>query len=83
VQVDDFQPEAGDPLYQPGQGSLIGQLGAEGCHAWAGADLAVVECRAQRGACLARKVISYVVIAPPGHAPRRLLVRCAGRLAGG
>ena len=53
--VDDFQPEAGDPLYQPGQGSLIGQLGAEGCRAWAGADLAVVECRAQRGACLARK----------------------------
>lgn len=33
VQIDDFQAEAGDPLYQLGQGSLIWQLGTEGCRA--------------------------------------------------
>ena len=26
----DFKPKAGDPLHKPGEGSLVGQLGAEG-----------------------------------------------------
>jgi hypothetical protein len=43
VQVDDFKPEAGDPLDKPGQGSLIWQLGTQGCGARTDADLAVVE----------------------------------------
>jgi hypothetical protein len=51
--VDDFKPEAGDPLHEPGKGCLIWQLGAEGCGAWAYGDLAVVEFRAQRGTRLA------------------------------
>ena len=28
--MDDVQAEAGDPQHQPGQGRLIGQLGAQG-----------------------------------------------------
>jgi hypothetical protein len=48
---DYFEVEAGDPLHEPGQGCLIWQLGAKGCRAWAGGDLAVVEFRAQRGTC--------------------------------
>lgn len=51
--VDDFKPEAGDPLHQPGKGCLIWQLGAKGCGARAYGDLAVVEFRAQRGTRLA------------------------------
>jgi hypothetical protein len=31
VHVDHFQPEAGDPLHEPGESSLIGQLSAKGC----------------------------------------------------
>jgi hypothetical protein len=50
---DYFEVEAGDPLHKPGQGCLIWQLGAKGCRAWAGGDLAVVEFRAQRGTRLA------------------------------
>ncbi len=46
VQVDDFEPETGDPLHQPGQGPLIWQLGTEACRVRADADLAVVEFRA-------------------------------------
>jgi hypothetical protein len=53
VQVDDDKPEAGDPLYEPGEGSLVGQLGAEGGRVRACGDLAVVELRAQRPAGLA------------------------------
>jgi len=43
VQVDDFEPESGDPLHQPGQGSLIWQFRAQGCRVRPDADLAVVE----------------------------------------
>jgi hypothetical protein len=55
ARVDDFQPQAGDPLHEPGQGGLIRQLGAKGRHIRADGDLAVIEFRAQRGACLARE----------------------------
>jgi hypothetical protein len=30
VHIDYFKTEADDPLYKPGEGSLVGQLGAEG-----------------------------------------------------
>jgi hypothetical protein len=50
---DYFEVEAGDPLHKPGQGCLIWQIGAKGCRTWANGDIAVVEFRAQRGACLA------------------------------
>jgi hypothetical protein len=53
VHVDDFKPEADDPLYKPGEGSLVGQLGAECGRLRACGDLAVVELRAQRSAGLA------------------------------
>jgi hypothetical protein len=46
VHIDDFKTEADDPLYKPGEGSLVGQLGAEGGRIRACADLAVVELRA-------------------------------------
>jgi hypothetical protein len=51
--MDDFKPEAGNPLHQPGKRRLIWQLGAKGCGAWANGDLAVIEFRAQRGTGLA------------------------------
>jgi hypothetical protein len=51
--VDDFKPELGDPLHQPGEGSLVGYLGAEGSRIRAQADFAVVELRAERSVCLA------------------------------
>jgi hypothetical protein len=51
--VDDFKPEAGDPLHKPAEGSLVGQFGAKGGPVRAGSDLAVVELRAQRTVCLA------------------------------
>jgi hypothetical protein len=53
VHVDDFKPEADDPLYKPGEGSLVGQLSAERRRLRACGDLAVVELRAQRSAGLA------------------------------
>jgi hypothetical protein len=53
VHIDYFKTKADDPLYKPGEGSLVGQLGAEGGRIRACADLAVVELRAQRSAGLA------------------------------
>jgi hypothetical protein len=53
VHIDYFKTEADDPLYKPGEGSLVGQLGAEGGRIRACGDLAVVELRAQRSAGLA------------------------------
>ena len=44
--VDDLKPEAGDPLHQPGEGSLIWEIGAKGGCAWTYRDLAVVKFRA-------------------------------------
>jgi hypothetical protein len=41
--VNDFEPEAGDPLHKPAKGSLVGQFGAEGGPVRACSDLAVVE----------------------------------------
>ncbi len=49
MQVDDFKPEAGDSHYEPGQGGLIGQLGAKGRRGRAYGDRAVIEFRVQRG----------------------------------
>ena len=49
----DFKPKAGDPLHEPGEGSLVGQLGAEGGCVRARGDFAVVELCAQRSVCLA------------------------------
>ena len=43
VHSDDFKTEADDPLYKSGEGSLVGQLGAEGGRLRACGDLAVVE----------------------------------------
>jgi hypothetical protein len=53
--LDQFKPEAGDPEHEPGQGRLIGKLGAKGCRARADRDLAVVELGAQCRAGLAGK----------------------------
>jgi hypothetical protein len=53
VHIDDFKAEADDPLYKPGEGSLVGQLRAERGRTRAHGDLAVVELRAQRSAGLA------------------------------
>src|SRR5271167_4653762 len=53
--VDDFKPKSGDPLHEPGEGSHVGQLGAEGSRVRAGGDLAVVELCAQRSVGLADK----------------------------
>ena len=53
VHIDYFKTEADDPLYKPGEGSLVGQLGAEGGRIRACGDLAVVELCAQRSAGLA------------------------------
>jgi len=43
VHVDQFQPEAGDPLQEPGEGCLIWQLGAKSRRPRANGYLAVVE----------------------------------------
>jgi hypothetical protein len=43
VHSDDFKTEADDPLYKSGEGSLVGQLGADGGRLQACGDLAVVE----------------------------------------
>jgi len=40
--VDHFKPEAGDPEHKPGEGPLVGQLGAKGCCVRVDRDLAVV-----------------------------------------
>ena len=53
AQEDNFEVQAGDPQHEPGQGCLVWQFGAKGCRTWANGYLAVVEFRAQRGACLA------------------------------
>ena len=45
VQVDDFEPETGYPLHEPGQGGLIGQLGAKSRRARTDGNRAVVELR--------------------------------------
>ena len=55
VHLDYPEPEAGNPHYQPGQGRLVGQLGAKGCYARAYGDLAVIEFCAQGGTRLAGK----------------------------
>jgi hypothetical protein len=53
MHVDHDKPQADDPLYEPGEGSLVGQLGAEGGRVRARGDLAVVQLCAQRSARLA------------------------------
>jgi hypothetical protein len=55
VYVDHLEAEAGDPLHEPGQGTLIGYLGVQGGRIGAYGDLAVIEFRAQRGAGLAHE----------------------------
>jgi len=51
--VGDFKSKAGDPLHKPGEGSVIGYLGAEGGRTPACGDFAVVELRAERSVRLA------------------------------
>jgi hypothetical protein len=68
VHIDDLKPEAGDPRYKSGQGSLIWQFGAEGCRTRADADLAVIEFRAQRGTRLAGE--SDLICLWPRHESR-------------
>lgn len=53
MHVDDDKPETDDPLYQPGEGSLVRQLGAEDGRVRACGDLAFVELCSQRSARLA------------------------------
>ena len=53
VHIEDFQSKAGDPVHEPDQGRLVGQLNAKGRRAGAHDDLAVVEFRAQHPARLA------------------------------
>ena len=55
VHVHYFKPEAGDPLHQPQESSLIWQLSPKGCRARTYGDLAIVEFREERGACLTRE----------------------------
>jgi hypothetical protein len=81
VHVDHFQPEAGDPLHQPGESSLIGQLSAKGCGSRADGDLAVLELRPQRGARLARES-DLVYLWSHGVTPRSLLVQRAASMPG-
>ena len=53
VDVDHYQPKADDSLYEPGEGSLVGQFSPEGSRVRACCDLALVELCAQRSARLA------------------------------
>ena len=53
VHVDNFEPQAGDPLHQPDEGRRIREFGAEGGRALANGDLAVVEFRAKHRTGLA------------------------------
>lgn len=53
MHIEDNKPEADDPLYKPGEGSLVGQFGADGGRIRACGDVAVVELCAQRPARLA------------------------------
>jgi hypothetical protein len=55
VHVDKLESQAGDPLQESVEGTLIWQLGPQGCDARTHADLAVVELRAEHGACLANE----------------------------
>ena len=47
--MDDFQPQGGDSLHEPGKGCGIRKLGAEGRCTLADGDVAVVEFCAQHG----------------------------------
>jgi hypothetical protein len=47
--IEQLEPEAGDSLHEPLQGTLIKQLGTHGGRAWADGDLAVVEFRLHHG----------------------------------
>lgn len=49
----DFKSEDIDPLHEPDEGCLVGQLDAKGGHIRAGGDLTVVELGAHRGTRLA------------------------------
>ena len=53
MHIDHDKSQADDSLYQPGEGSLVRQLGAEDGRVRACGDLAVVELCAQRSARLA------------------------------
>lgn len=51
--MDDFEPQIGDPLHEPGQGGGIWEFCTEGRRGRAYGDLAIVEFCAQHGARLA------------------------------
>src|SRR5215831_1548593 len=68
VHVDHLQPEAGDPLHEPGESSLIGQLSAKGRGARADGDLTVLELRPQRGTRLAGEGDLVYLWSHQGHA---------------
>jgi len=53
LHMDDFEPQGGDPLHEPGQGGGIWEFGTEGRRGRAYGDLAIVEFCAQYGARLA------------------------------
>lgn len=73
VHVGDFEPEAGDPLNEPGEGRLIRQVSAEGCHSPAYGYVAVVELRTQGSARLARES-DLICLCSHWAAPRHLWV---------
>ena len=60
LHMDDFEPQSGDPLHEPGQGGRIREFGTEGRRGHAYRDLAIVEFGAQYGPAWPAKVISYV-----------------------
>ena len=53
--LDNLEPQVDDSEHESGEGCLVGQHGAKGRRALARRDLAVIELRAQCGACLARE----------------------------
>ena len=53
MRMDNVKPEVRDPLHEPGEGGLVGQLRTEGRRARTYGDLAVIEFCAQHGTRLA------------------------------
>jgi hypothetical protein len=74
MHIDHFKPEAGDPLQQPSEGSLIGQFGAENRGTATYSDFAVIEFRAQ---CTARLAGERDLVCPWSHGVNSLAISCS------
>jgi hypothetical protein len=77
VHVDHFKPEAGDPLHEPGESSLIGQLCAKSRRARADGDFAIVELCAKCGARLPCESDLIYMWSHQDYASRLLVQRAA------